>query len=285
MITPQTQPQPGEAGIATARSAWSDPTDPDRAWPQRQADDPHYASTSNMGQTERAVSIAAGATAAIIAAQKPLSVRGLALGLLGTALVARGVSGRSAVYQSLGLSTRTRGENEPSADASQYYRRGIQVRVSQTICRPAADLYAFWRDFTRLPQFMAHLQRVEVRDAMHSHWVTSAPLGASVEWDAEIINDEPGKLIAWRSVGNPDVDNSGSVRFVESPELGATEVIVTIDYIPPAGKVGSWIAKLFGEEPKQQIREDLRRFKQLMETGEIASVEGQPHGQCLRQAV
>jgi uncharacterized membrane protein len=110
--------------------------------------------------------------------------------------------------------------------------------------------------------------------------VARAPAGMSVEWDATIINDEPDALIAWRSLERADVDHAGSVRFVPGPQGRGTEVRVILDYIPPAGQIGKAVAKLFGEAPDQQIREDLRRFKRLMETGEIATVEGQPQGKC-----
>lgn len=231
-------------------------------------------------QTERTICIAAGAGIALLALQKPLSVRGLVCGAVGATLLTHGLSGEVRLLERLGLSHPTRNADEPSAEAADYYTRGVQVKVSHTIMRPAAELYAFWRDFTNLPKFMSHLKQVHVHENNKSKWVADAPLGATIEWEAEIINDEPDKLIAWRSIGNPDVDNSGSVRFVESPELGATEVVVTIDYIPPAGKVGTWIAKLFGAVPAQQIKEDLRKFKQLMETGEIPTTEGQPQGSC-----
>jgi uncharacterized membrane protein len=129
---------------------------------------------------------------------------------------------------------------------------------------------------------MRHLEAVTVLDGNRSHWVAKAPAiaGGKVEWDAEIINDEPNALIAWRSLANADVDNTGSVRFVPAPSERGTEVKVVIDYIPPAGRLGSWVAKLFGEEPQQQIQEDLRRFKRLMETGEVPTTQGQPKGNC-----
>jgi uncharacterized membrane protein len=129
---------------------------------------------------------------------------------------------------------------------------------------------------------MKHVESVSVLDEKRSHWVVRGPAGSTVEWDAEIINDEPNALIAWRSLDNAEVDNAGSVRFVPGPEGRGTEVRVVLDYIPPAGRVGKWVARLFGEEPSQQIHEDLRRFKRLMETGEIPTIEGQPTGNCVR---
>src|SRR5690606_40765947 len=141
-------------------------------------------------------------------------------------------------------------------------------------------LYHYWRQFDNLPHFMKHVKEVRQIDDKRSHWVVSGPANMSIEWDAEIINETPNELIAWRSVEGAQVDNSGSVRFISAPGDRGTELRVVIDYIPPAGILGKWFASLFGEAPEQTVREDLRRFKQLMATGELASIEGQSQGQC-----
>ncbi|HEY0606769.1 MAG TPA: SRPBCC family protein [Herpetosiphonaceae bacterium] len=154
---------------------------------------------------------------------------------------------------------------------------GIEVKQQVTINKPAEELFRFWRNFENLPQFMRHLESVSVLDDKRSHWVAKAPLG-SVEWDAEIVEEEAGRRIVWRSAENAEVVNAGSVLFLPGPTERGTEVYVVIEYAPPAGVVGATVAKLFGEEPNQQVKEDLIRFKQLMETGEIATNEGQPHG-------
>jgi uncharacterized membrane protein len=156
------------------------------------------------------------------------------------------------------------------ARPEEYFDRGIHVEVAQTINRPASDLYGFWRNFENLPKIMNHLESVTKLDEQRSRWVAKGPAGQNVQWDAEVINDEPDRLIAWRSLGGSTVDNAGSVRFIEQGE-GKTDVQVTIDYIPPAGKVGSWVAWLFGQEPKQQIEADLQNFKQMMELGELTA--------------
>lgn len=156
--------------------------------------------------------------------------------------------------------------------------QSIKVEKTVTINKPAAELYHFWRDFENLPRFMKHLKDVKVQDNKRSHWITSAPLGATVEWDATITEDRENELIAWASVEGADVDNSGFIRFQPAPQDSGTEVKVVTQYNPPAGAIGAAIAKLFGEEPKQQIGDDLRRFKMLMETGEIAATEGQSKG-------
>jgi uncharacterized membrane protein len=153
-----------------------------------------------------------------------------------------------------------------------------------TIRQPPDDLYRHWRDFANLPTFMDHVRSVEVIDDRRSHWVVNAPAGATVEWDAEITEDEPGTVIAWRSTSGADVENSGSVRFSPAPGDRGTEVRVEVEYSPPGGMIGEVIAKIFGEAPDQQIADDLRRFKQVMETGEVVRSGGNPDGtRTLRQ--
>jgi uncharacterized membrane protein len=147
----------------------------------------------------------------------------------------------------------------------------VLVGRSVTIDRPRAELFVFWRDFANLPRFMHNIQSVTVIDTRRSHWVVEAPAGKTVEWDAEIIDEEPGALIAWRSLEGASVRNSGRVEFRDSPDGRGTVVTVTIVYDPPGGTLGKLIAKLFQKEPKVQARQDLRRFKQLMETGEIST--------------
>jgi uncharacterized membrane protein len=155
---------------------------------------------------------------------------------------------------------------------------GFHVSRSITINRSPQELYTFWRDFSRLPQFMYHLQEVRVIDDRRSHWKTSAPAGMQVEWDAQIIEDRPNELIAWRAINNAEVPNSGMVRFEPLPNHRGTVVHVEIDYDPPGGQLGRLVAKLFGEEPRQQIKGDLQRFKQVIETGEVMRSDGSPQG-------
>jgi uncharacterized membrane protein len=154
----------------------------------------------------------------------------------------------------------------------------IKVEKTVTISKPQDELYNFWRNFENLPQFMNHLKLVKVVDEKRSHWVAKAPLGTTVEWDADIIEDQKNEFISWSSVKDADIENSGFVRFKKAPGDRGTEVEVVIVYQPPGGKIGAAIAKLFGEEPKQQIGDDLNRFKMLMEADEIATTEGQPKG-------
>jgi uncharacterized membrane protein len=159
--------------------------------------------------------------------------------------------------------------------------RGIRVQHSVTIEYPAADVYRCWRDLENLPRFMEHLE--SVTRAEHEAWrfVARGPGGTRVEWLARVINDIPGEVIAWQSLEGSTISTAGSVRFDERPH--GTQVTVTMQYDAPGGKLGAAIARLMGEEPRVQVREDLRRFKQLLETGEVPTVEGQPSGRARRR--
>ena len=139
-----------------------------------------------------------------------------------------------------------------------------------TIARPAQELYAFWRDLPNLAHFMENIESIEMLDDNRSRWRVKAPMGKTVEWDAIIMDDRPGESISWQSAEGADVANSGKVQFKDAGARG-TVVRAVIAYEPPAGIVGQLAAKLFQREPRIQARRDLRRFKQLMETGEIAT--------------
>lgn len=156
--------------------------------------------------------------------------------------------------------------------------QAIKVEKTLTINKPADELYRFWHNFENLPNFMKHLKEVKVLDSRRSHWVATAPLGTSVEWNAEILQDRENEFISWASIEGADVGNSGFVRFKQAPGDRGTEVKIVMEYTPPGGALAAVFAKLFGEEPEQQIGDDLRRFKMLMEAGEIATTEGQPRG-------
>jgi len=141
---------------------------------------------------------------------------------------------------------------------------------SVTINRPRAELFAYWRDFANLPSFMENVERIDTLSPARSHWVVRAPAGRTVEWDATITEEREGEFIAWASEEGADVPNSGTIAFRDAGDRG-TIVTVTIVYDPPFGIIGKVIAKLFQREPAIQARRDLRRFKQLMETGEVAT--------------
>jgi uncharacterized membrane protein len=159
----------------------------------------------------------------------------------------------------------------------------IEVRKSITIKRAPEEVYRFWHDFQNLPRFMRHLESVQVIDERRSHWKARGPAGKTVEWDAEIVDDRPNELIAWRSLEGADVSNSGSVRFVKAPGGRGTEVHVQLNYNPPGGAIGAKLAKLLGHEPGQQVGIDLLHLKQLMETGEIVLSDGGLDGTLMVQ--
>jgi uncharacterized membrane protein len=146
---------------------------------------------------------------------------------------------------------------------------GVQIRKSLTLQRSPQDVYGFWRDFTNLATFMINVESVQLLGDSHSRWRIKGPAGKHVEYEALIIEDRPNELISWRSAGDSDVENAGSVHFKSSGRDRGTVITVMITYNPPAGRAGEWFSMLFGKEPSQQLSQDLRRFKALMETGEI----------------
>jgi uncharacterized membrane protein len=158
------------------------------------------------------------------------------------------------------------------------HQLGIRVDRSIAVYRPADEVYQFFRNFKNLSRFLVHVNDIREMDDKHSHWFVNGPCGVELQWDAEIINDQPNELISWRSVGSPDVESTGSVRFERAPGERGTLVRVSLNYMPPAGSLGATIAKLLGADPEKQIKDDLRRLKQILEAGEIATTEGQPTG-------
>jgi uncharacterized membrane protein len=241
---------------------------------------PHSRQTSlksevNVNQTERMASAVTGGALAVIGIARG-GWSGWLLALTGGGLVYRGATGHCGVYQALGIDSVHREQSY----ASVRHNHGIKIEKSVTVNKSPEELYSFWRNFSNLPHFMNHLESVRETGPQHSHWVAKAPAGMTVEWDAEIINEQKNELIAWRSLEGASVPNAGSVRFEQAPGNRGCIVRVSLSYEPFGGWLGSGIAKLFGEEPGQQVEEDLRRFKQLMETGEIASTDVQPSGRA-----
>jgi uncharacterized membrane protein len=217
---------------------------------------------AEASDTERWASLIGGG-AMVLMGLKQGSLRGALTALAGGGLLYQGVTKQSTIQK---------------AQEAIGINQSIKVEKTVTINKSADELYRFWHDFENLPTFMKHLKNVKVSDNKRSHWIANAPLGSSVEWDADILEDRENEFISWASVEGADVDNSGFVRFSKAPGNRGTEVKVVIEYNPPGGVLASAIAKLFGEEPEQQIGDDLRRFKMLMEAGEIATTEGQPKG-------
>lgn len=221
----------------------------------------------NVKEPERWVAVVAGSALAAYGLKRR-SIGGLVLSALGGALVWRGATGHGLFPA----------DTDDERNVSVPYGKGVRVEKSTTVNAAPAVVYDFWRNFENLPRFMHNLARVEVHGDTRSHWWAKAPAGRTVDWEAEIINEIPNELIGWRSVDGSKVDNAGSVHFKAATGGRGTEVRVLLRYDPPAGIVGAALSKLLGEDPAMNIQEDLRRFKMLIETGEIATIEGQPSG-------
>ncbi|HUR96783.1 MAG TPA: SRPBCC family protein [Pyrinomonadaceae bacterium] len=232
-----------------------------------------------MNNVERAASAIAG-SALVVYGVKLGGVGGTLLSILGGGMLFRGTTGHCHMYGALGVNTAA---DVPEGTKKSPFTRGsllsgkIHVTKALTINKSAAELYEFWRNFENLPIFMRHLESVTKSDETFSHWKAKAPLGQSVEWDAEVTSDIPNQRIGWKSLDGAFIPNSGVVEFLPTANRG-TELKVTMTYEAPGGKLGEWIAWALGEEPHIQIAEDLRRFKSLMETGLIMKTEGQPSG-------
>lgn len=222
----------------------------------------------NVGPVERGLSLASGvALLAYTLTRRPKM--GLPLGLEAGYMVYRGATGHCVFYQMLGI-------NRSQANGHE----GILVERAVTVNRQRAELFRMWRNFENLPRFMHDLEsvRVDEADSGRSHWVAKGPLGRQIEWDAEVIEERENELLVWKSLPGSQVESMGRVEFVDAPGGRGTIVHISMQYNPPAGSLGAAFAKLLGKEPGLQIKEDLRRFKQIMETGEIPTVEGQSSG-------
>jgi uncharacterized membrane protein len=233
-------------------------------------------SRRNMSRAEQWGSVAAGAALTLYG----LGIRkggGLLLAAAGAMLVRRGATGHCDVYQALGVDKR---RGQADADTRQVLggAAGVKVHQAVTVNRPAAELYEFWRTLENLPRFMSHVESVQrVSDGV-SHWRVKGPGRTRFEWEAQVINDIPNELIAWKSIGHPSVVSAGSVHFEDAGVDRGTRVRVKLQYSPPGGKAGAAVAKIFGRDAATEIREDLRKFKQILEAGEIATTQGQPRG-------
>jgi uncharacterized membrane protein len=218
--------------------------------------------SENMTDLERWGSLIGGG-ALVLMGLKERSLRGALTALVGGSLAYHGAKGQKSFKDTVGQ----------AVDSDK------RIRVEKTVTifnKSPEELYKFWRNLENLPTFMKHLKSVREIDRTSSHWIANAPMDTEVEWDADIVSEQENQLIAWASVEGADIDNSGFVRFQKAPQGRGTEVKVVIEYNPPAGNVGNAIAKLFGESPNQQIGDELRRFKMLVESGEISTTEGQP---------
>ncbi len=215
----------------------------------------------NVGASERIASAVAGGFLAVFGLRRR-GTAGYGMALLGAELLYRGASGHCKAYSALGVSTKE--HVEPGVPAEVDGARAISVRESVYVERPRAELFAMWRDFSKLPHFMDHLERVDVLSPTHSHWVVAGPAGSTVEWDAEIVDEREGEWIAWRTVEPAQVPNNGTVMFCEMSD-GGTDVFVTLEAQPPAGRFGDLVARMFGRAPNRQVRKALERFKEMAE--------------------
>jgi uncharacterized membrane protein len=223
------------------------------------------ASGANVDDTERLVSVVGGSllVAYMLRNRSPLS---FAAGALGAELLYRGVTGHSPIYELLEKNTAT-GEDLP-----------IELRKSVIVNRDQSEVYSFWRNLENLPQFMEHVRSVSTDGNGRSHWVVHLTPGLTLEWDAEITEDRSNEMIAWRSLPRSSVQTSGSVHFAPATGNRGTQVTVMMAYQPPAGMVGEIFARMQKSITVQQIHEDMRRFKQILEAGEIPTTEGQSAG-------
>lgn len=237
---------------------------------------------TNVSTTERIVSGVAGGALMAYGVRRGDAI-GVLLSILGGGLTLRGATGHCQVYDAMDINTAEEKHRSGAGAKKSPFSKGllpsgkIHVKKSVTINKSPAELYQFWRNFENLPRFMSHLESVTVTGEKTSFWKAKAPLGTTVEWNAEITSDQENQRIGWKSLEGSDIPNSGVVEFNPTATRG-TEVRVVLTYEAPAGELGAIFAKLFGEEPSQQVYGDLYRFKSLMESGELITVEGQSSG-------
>jgi uncharacterized membrane protein len=222
----------------------------------------------NVSRPERIASMIAGGALALYALKRR-DAAGLPLALLGAELLRRGATGHCILYDALGMSTaqghipQRRSGELVSRAATVDARKAIKIERTIRIERPRSELFAIWRNFEALPRHVPDLESVRELGGGRSHWIANFSGSKRVEWDSELVNEIPNQLIAWKTVGDPDIAHAGSVHFKDAPE-GGTEMRIVLDYEPPGGMVGpllSSLARTFGHSPDTRMREDLRQFK------------------------
>jgi uncharacterized membrane protein len=218
----------------------------------------------NVPFNERVGSIAAGAALIGLAIWRR-SWATLPLALGGAALIHRGATGHCQLYQRLGINSR-----QLNTESGVRGNKGMKLSEQITIAQPPEEVYSFWRQLENLAKFMEHVESVEELDDLRSRWVVKGPAGTDLEWTATILTDHPNELISWESLPGAEVQNAGSVRFESVDGGAATNLRVTLQYLPPAGMLGAAVAKIFGEAPDQQLRDDLQRLKELLEAKSTA---------------
>lgn len=226
----------------------------------------------NVGRAERWISVLAGSALTVYGLDRRDRSGGV-LALLGAALVHRGVTARCPVYAALSVSTAGDAPHDHGVDTDEPTSRAAAFRASDavkversiTVDRPPQELYALWKNPENLPRFMDWLEDVQTIDGRRARWRAKGPAGTSIEWIAEVINEVPNALIAWKSVANPDIKNAGSVHFRASATGGGTEVRLVFEWVPPGGRAGMAVAKLLGSDPANRIGEGLEKFKAFAE--------------------
>jgi uncharacterized membrane protein len=228
---------------------------------------PNYRRDVDLGQPERLVSTAAGGLLLLYSLRNPTPLN-LVLGAVGAGLIYQGTVGRNVVET---IRTGQPLVAEPN---------GLRVKKSMTVNRSPDELYAFWRDLENLPRFMKHVRSVQRHGNGRSHWVVAGPRGTVFKWDAQITVDRPNQMIAWQTVPGSSVDHRGYVKFVPAPGKRGTEVHVAMEYQPPGGEAGKLLGSLLGGITEQEIQEQIRNFKSIMEAGEIPTIKGQTSGRA-----
>lgn len=229
----------------------------------KELDGVRAALSMNVQRSERIGSVAAGAGLLLYGASRR-SLGGVLVAVLGVALIHRGSTGHCSVYEKLGVNSR-----QLNTERGVRGNKGIKVDQTIIVAREAQELYRYWRNLGNLARFMEHVESVREIDSRRSDWVVKGPLGHAVEWAAQIITDREGEMIAWESLPGAEVQNAGSVWFKPLGDGSSTEVKVSLQYQPPAGFVGAAVARFFGEDPREQLKQDLNRFKTLIEAGVV----------------
>jgi uncharacterized membrane protein len=235
----------------------------------------HRKNAVNVAQSERWISAIGGGVLTVVGVRKR-SPGGIALAIAGGVLMRRGITGRCPLYEAMGVRTAPKEQGAEITGVPCEF--GARVDKAITIGAPRHEVYRFWRDLSNVSRFMTSVESVRDLGENRSHWVVSGPAGRRLQWDAVIDDEVENELIGWRSLPGADVDLVGSVRFKDAPGGRGTEVRVELQYNPPAGPMGALAAVLWGKEPGPQIEEDLRRLRQILETGEIPTTAGQPSG-------
>lgn len=228
----------------------------------------------NIGSTERRIYVLGGAVLSGFALLKESDLRLPAL-LGGAVLLFKGLTGHSPLYTLLGRNTAI--STNPNVVAVPH-EQGFHITRSVTINRPASELYAFWRDPLNLPNVIDYIESVQVTAPDRAHWTVKLPGGLKTSFEVEVYTDQPNEVISWRSVPDSSIKTAGSIRFRSAGADRGTSVTLTMEFVPPGGPLGQAALKLFGDAPAQYIAQYLREFKQMMETGEKATTEGQTSG-------